>query len=122
MHYSQATSLDARPAKQERNANIELERETFSLDQPKLTEMIAVIRGVKDVSVVQFSELLQLLIDSLNSNVDALKCLQSLCHEEIGEFPVNRLHFLRDSEDPLLVRVGCKVVGWRAAKKNNQDL
>lgn len=72
--------------------------------------MVAVIGSVEDVSVVQLPELLQFLINSLHRHIDALQGLQTLCHQNIGELPVDRLHFFGDLKDPLFVGVRREVV------------
>lgn len=71
---------------------------------------------VEDVCVVEFAQAFQLLVDALDRNVDTLQRLQALCHEKVGEFAMDWLHFASVAEDPLLVGIGCKVVGRCAVR------
>lgn len=81
--------------------------------------MIAVVGCVENVSVVQLPQLFQFLINPLDSNVNVLKRLQALRHQQVSEFPMNRFHFLCHTKDPLFVGVGGEVVGWRAEERKN---
>ena len=47
--------LDARPADEERHAHVELEREALALDQPELAQVVAVVRRVDYVRVVELA-------------------------------------------------------------------
>lgn len=105
-----SSGLDARPPQQERHPYVELEGETLPLDQPKLSEVITVIRRVYYVGVIEFSEFVQFIYDPLHSRIHRLQGLQTLRHEEIGELFVNRLHLLGYLEDPLFVWVWSVVV------------
>lgn len=106
-----AARLDARTAQKKGNAHIKLKWKAFAFDQTKLTQMIAMVGRVEDVCVVEFAQALQLLVDALDRNVDTLQRLQALCHQKVGEFAMNRLHFVGVTEDPLLVGIGREVVG-----------
>lgn len=49
--------------------------------------------------------------------VHALQSLKPLGHQQIRELLVDRLHLLRDLEDPLFIRVRRVIVGGRAGTK-----
>lgn len=52
--HSHGTLLHIRSSYVEGNTDIKLIRHRFALDQPKLADMVAVVRGVNEVGVVQF--------------------------------------------------------------------
>jgi hypothetical protein len=95
---------------QERHAHVKLEGETFALDQAKLTQMIAVIGGVENVRVVELAELLEFLINALYCDIHTLQRLQSLRHENVGEFSVDRFHLFGHTQNPLLIGIWSEIV------------
>lgn len=76
--------------------------------------MVAVVRGVDDVRVVQLAQVLQLLVDPLHGHVHALQRLQALRHQQVREAAVHGLHRLGHAQDPLLVGIRGQVVGRSA--------
>ena len=66
----------------------------------------------EDEGVVQHVQLLQLGRHRFHCCVDGLQGLQTFSLQKVGESLVNWKHLLRVTQDPLLVWVGGKVVGW----------
>jgi len=79
--------------------------------------MIAMIRGIHNVCVVQFPQWLQFIINPLHGHIDTLECLQTLRHQDICESLVNWLHGFSDPKDPLLVGIGRMIIARSAASK-----
>ena len=80
--------------------------------------MIAVIGRVKDVGIFQLAESHQFAKDFLDSFVDALQRLEPLRHEQIRETMMDRLHFAQPTQNPLLVRIGGKIVAGRPVSRH----
>lgn len=80
--------------------------------------MIAVIRSVEDVGVVQLAESHQFAENLFDSLVDALQRLQTFRHQQVGETVVDRFHFAEPAQNPLLVRIGRKVVAGRPVSRH----
>lgn len=69
-------------------------RRNITFDEAVLSEMVSMIRGVKDVSVVQLAVGRQVREDALDGGVDALQRLQTLRHQQVGESVVHWFHFV----------------------------
>lgn len=54
--------LDARASNYERHLRVHVEREWLALDEAELSEVITVVRRVKDERVVQLTEGIQLVV------------------------------------------------------------
>ena len=59
--------LDARTSNDERDLGVDVEGERLALDEAELPEVVAVVRRVEDVGVVQFSERIQLVVKLKNT-------------------------------------------------------
>ena len=59
--------LDARASNDERDLGVDVKGERLALDEAELPEVVAVVRRVEDVGVVQFSERIQLVVKLKNT-------------------------------------------------------
>lgn len=81
LHHSHGTLLHVRASHVERNADVELVGHGLALDQAELADVVAVVRGVNDVGVVQLPRLHQHVVHlQEDSQTWEWKCCRS------GEF------------------------------------
>ena len=59
VHHSHGPLVHAGPSYEEGHADVELVGHGLALDQTELSDVVAVVRGVDDVGVVQFARLHQ---------------------------------------------------------------
>ena len=78
--------------------------------------MVAVVRGVEDVGVVQLARVPQPRHHPRHALVHGLQRLQPLGLQQVREAAVGGRHLVRHPEHPLLVGVGGEVVGGRVVR------
>lgn len=83
--------------------------------------MVAVIRRVEDVRVVQLSECDQLAKDPLHGFIHTLQRLKPFRHEQVGEAMMDRFHLAEPAEDPLLIGIGSKVIAGRPVSRHVEE-